>query len=225
MPWTKTNYPDSMKKLPVAIRNKAIQIANGMLKEKKKMSEGAIIATSIKNAKDFYSKNEKKSNGVSKKASVAKKKIKPVAKDKSKKVSAKKVKTVAKSKAKKTAVTKTKNTAAAKVKNAATKKPRRVSSNKAKSNVGKKTEEPIQETANNPLTDAALHESIPHGEDLHFIPEHGVMHPVTPLEAHQAEKVLHNKEEVAIQQENQKVKAALADRKNFKRFNRQTGRR
>lgn len=31
MPWTKTNYPVSMKNLSVKVRTKAIQIANAML--------------------------------------------------------------------------------------------------------------------------------------------------------------------------------------------------
>ena len=225
MPWTKTNYPDSMKKLPLAVRNKAIQIANAMLKEKKKMSEGILIATSIKHAKDFLSKGEKKTNVAAKKTTVAKKKAKPVVKAKTKKVSAKKVKAATKSKSKKVVATKAKSTANSKAKITATKKAKSVSTNKAKPVVEKKQIEHVHETGNSPITDAALHETITHGENLHFIPEPGGMHPVTPLESHQAERVLHHKEEVALHQENQKVNAALATRKNFKRFNRQTGRR
>jgi uncharacterized protein YdaT len=34
MPWTKTDYPNSMKNLPTAVRNKAIEIANALLEEK-----------------------------------------------------------------------------------------------------------------------------------------------------------------------------------------------
>jgi uncharacterized protein YdaT len=33
MPWTKTNYPDSMKNLSEKVRNKAIEIANALLDE------------------------------------------------------------------------------------------------------------------------------------------------------------------------------------------------
>ena len=224
MPWTKTNYPASMKKLPAALRTKAIQIANAMLKEKKKMNEGTLIATSIKHAKDFLLKSEKKTSVAAKKTSGAKKKAKPVATAKTKKVAAKKVKTVAKSKTKKAAATKTSKPAESKTKIAA-KKVRTAPSKKVKPVVGKEQIEHAHESGNSPITDAALHETVTHGENLHFIPEPGGMHPVTPLESHQAERILHHREEVALHQENQKVNAALATRKNFKRFNRQTGRR
>ena len=58
MPWTKTNYPVSMKNLPVKVRTKAIEIANAMLKEHPKMDEGEIIATATKNAKGVTDKKE-----------------------------------------------------------------------------------------------------------------------------------------------------------------------
>ena len=50
MPWTKTNYPASMTNLPEAVRDKAIGIANALLKEKN-MDEGIAIATVISRAK------------------------------------------------------------------------------------------------------------------------------------------------------------------------------
>src|SRR5258706_13925504 len=52
MPWTKINYPVSMKHLPKAVREKAIDIANALLKENK-MNEGIIISTAISRAKDW----------------------------------------------------------------------------------------------------------------------------------------------------------------------------
>ena len=52
MPWTKKDYPDSMKNLPEAVRNKAIEIANVLLEEKN-MEEGIAIATAISRAKDW----------------------------------------------------------------------------------------------------------------------------------------------------------------------------
>jgi uncharacterized protein YdaT len=52
MPWTKTDYPNSMKNLPVAVRNKAIEIANALLEERH-MDEGISIATAISRAKDW----------------------------------------------------------------------------------------------------------------------------------------------------------------------------
>jgi len=55
MPWTKYNYPVSMKNLPELVRNKAIEIANAMLWESK-MEEGLIIATAISRAKKWAKK-------------------------------------------------------------------------------------------------------------------------------------------------------------------------
>jgi uncharacterized protein YdaT len=52
MPWTRNNYPVSMKNLPAAVRNKAIEIANALLDEKH-MDEGIVIATAISRAKDW----------------------------------------------------------------------------------------------------------------------------------------------------------------------------
>ncbi len=66
MPWTKTNYPSLMKNLQVGIRTKAIEIANAMLKQNKKMNEGILIATSIKSAKKLAVKNARKTTPVKK---------------------------------------------------------------------------------------------------------------------------------------------------------------
>ena len=59
MPWTKKNYPDSMKNLPVVVRNKAIEIGNALLEEKK-LREGIAIATAISRAKDWAAVRGKK---------------------------------------------------------------------------------------------------------------------------------------------------------------------
>ncbi|HEX2919721.1 MAG TPA: DUF2188 domain-containing protein [Bacteroidales bacterium] len=62
MPWTKSNYPDSMKNLPAKVRNKAIDIANALLDEKD-MNEGIAIATAISRAKDWAAnRGEKTAN-------------------------------------------------------------------------------------------------------------------------------------------------------------------
>jgi uncharacterized protein YdaT len=53
MPWTKTDYPNSMKNLPKEVRDKAIEIANALLAEKSGMDEGIMIATAISRAKDW----------------------------------------------------------------------------------------------------------------------------------------------------------------------------
>jgi uncharacterized protein YdaT len=52
MPWNKENYPPSMKNLPKAVRDKAVEIANALLEEKN-MDEGIVIATAISRAKDW----------------------------------------------------------------------------------------------------------------------------------------------------------------------------
>lgn len=59
MPWTKNDYPDSMKNLPAHVRNKAIDIANAIL-EDKEMEEGIAIATGISRAKDWAANRGKK---------------------------------------------------------------------------------------------------------------------------------------------------------------------
>ena len=74
MPWTKSDYPDSLKNLPAEVRNKAIDIANALLKETK-MDDGIAIATAISRAKDWSANRGKpteKKNVNSKKTDVKK---------------------------------------------------------------------------------------------------------------------------------------------------------
>lgn len=59
MPWTKSDFPNSMKNLPGEVRNKAIEIANALL-EGKNMEEGIVIATAISRAKDWAANRGKK---------------------------------------------------------------------------------------------------------------------------------------------------------------------
>ena len=59
MPWTRSNYPASMKNLPAQVRYKAIEIANALLDEKN-MREGIVIATAISRAKDWDANRGKK---------------------------------------------------------------------------------------------------------------------------------------------------------------------
>ncbi len=56
MPWTKDNYPDSMKNLDPKVRDKAIDIANALLKEKD-MDEGRAIAIAMSQAKKQMKNN------------------------------------------------------------------------------------------------------------------------------------------------------------------------
>lgn len=60
MPWTKRNYPDSMKGLSKTVRDKAIEIANTLIEERN-MSEGIAIATAISRAKDWAKNHGKRS--------------------------------------------------------------------------------------------------------------------------------------------------------------------
>jgi len=69
MPWTKRDYPVSMKNLPGEVRNKAIEIANALLEEKN-MDERIAIATAASRAKDWAANHGKRSKapaGASKK--------------------------------------------------------------------------------------------------------------------------------------------------------------
>ncbi len=52
MPWTKKDYPPSMKNLPAAVRNKAVEIANALIADTD-MEEGIAIATATSRAKDW----------------------------------------------------------------------------------------------------------------------------------------------------------------------------
>ena len=61
MPWTKKDYPVAMKNLPAAVREKAIEIANALLEEKR-MDEGISIATAISRAKDWAANRGKRTS-------------------------------------------------------------------------------------------------------------------------------------------------------------------
>lgn len=61
MAWTYSDYPDSMKNLPEEVRQKAIEIANVLLKEQH-MNEGVVIATAISRAKSWTA-GRHKANG------------------------------------------------------------------------------------------------------------------------------------------------------------------
>ncbi|GIN19847.1 MAG TPA: DUF2188 domain-containing protein [Bacillus bacterium] len=51
MPWSKNDYPESMKNLPDDIRDKAIEIANALLEED--YSEGRAISIGIAQARKY----------------------------------------------------------------------------------------------------------------------------------------------------------------------------
>lgn len=51
MPWSRNDYPDSMKNLPEDVRSKAIEIGNALLEED--YEEGRAISIAIAKARDF----------------------------------------------------------------------------------------------------------------------------------------------------------------------------
>ena len=59
MSWTRSDYPAEMKYLPLKLRNKAITIANSLLKETR-MQERAVIRAAISRARKLSGKRELK---------------------------------------------------------------------------------------------------------------------------------------------------------------------
>jgi uncharacterized protein YdaT len=57
MPWEKGEYPPSYKNQPIMLRNKAVEIANALLKEG--TEEGIAIATGLKRARLFFEAKRK----------------------------------------------------------------------------------------------------------------------------------------------------------------------
>lgn len=58
MPWFHGDYPPSYKNQPVKLREKAVEIANALLKEG--AEEGVAIATGLKRAREFFQDQENK---------------------------------------------------------------------------------------------------------------------------------------------------------------------
>jgi hypothetical protein len=94
-----------------------------------------------------------------------------------------------------------------------------------KSRIKKENKKPVNEKIPDSIIESSRTEPITHGEGLHFIPLQGQAHPVSPIEAHQAERIFHHREETTLHQENRKVKEAMASRKNAKRYYRILGKR
>ena len=53
VPWTKEDYPDSLKNLKPTVRNKAIAIMNALQREEN-YNEQRIIAIATKKAEEWY---------------------------------------------------------------------------------------------------------------------------------------------------------------------------
>lgn len=58
MPWYNGDYPPSYKNQPKALREKAVEIANGLLQDG--TEEGIAIATGLKRAREYF--KDKKSH-------------------------------------------------------------------------------------------------------------------------------------------------------------------
>lgn len=58
MPWYNGDYPPSYKNQPVKLREKAVEIANEVLKDG--ADEGVAIATGLKRARQFFADQNKK---------------------------------------------------------------------------------------------------------------------------------------------------------------------
>ncbi|MCW4467656.1 hypothetical protein OGH69_01630 [Flavobacterium sp. MFBS3-15] len=56
MPWYNGDYPPSYKNQPEDIREKAVEIANALLKEG--IEEGEAIATGLKRARQFFEEKQ-----------------------------------------------------------------------------------------------------------------------------------------------------------------------
>lgn len=61
MPWYNGDYPPSYKNQPVALREKAVEIANALLKDG--TDEGIAIATGLKLAREFFDGRKNKNPG------------------------------------------------------------------------------------------------------------------------------------------------------------------
>jgi uncharacterized protein YdaT len=60
MPWYNGNYPPSYKNQPKKLREKAVEIANGVLKTTG--NEGEAIATGLKQARAHFAKEKEKNS-------------------------------------------------------------------------------------------------------------------------------------------------------------------
>ena len=56
MPWYNGDYPPSYKNQPKELRDKAVEIANEMLKEG--VDEGIAIATGLKRAREYFNSED-----------------------------------------------------------------------------------------------------------------------------------------------------------------------
>ena len=215
-----------MKKLPVAVRNQAIAIANAMLRKSKKMKEGILIATSIKEAKKLATKATRKKASTKKTKVTAKKKT--PAKSKAKRTTVKKVARPAKrkisSRSKKvTTASKRKVTGKVGAKVTARRPGRKATAVQAVRPKRKRIVRSVKKGIKVPVATSSATEVTHQERGLKPVPGKGGMHPIWETTA--IEQGIQHKDEVAFRQENMKVKDALASRKNLKRTYRMYGQR
>lgn len=63
MPWYNGDYPPSYKNQPKKLREKAVEIANKVLKDG--ADEGVAIATGLKRAREYFKNKKTDKNGAS----------------------------------------------------------------------------------------------------------------------------------------------------------------
>jgi len=63
MPWYNGDYPPSYKNQPKKLREKAVEIANEVLKDG--ADEGVAIATGLKRAREYFKNKKTNKNGAS----------------------------------------------------------------------------------------------------------------------------------------------------------------
>ncbi len=238
---SKNNYPNFYL-APLQVLSSLIEIGNTFLKGNKKMTEEIFTAGLKKHAKSIEIRNDKMKsptkgnpNTIVEKNVISKKnleknigkKVDTLAINKSSIVVKKKAIIPLANKAKSIVKKKIVSPTANKAKSIKKKKIGSSAKNSTKSLTEKKLKTPIKKKTKSIVKE--IKKEFPkvkiHGEDLHFIHGKGENHPRTTLEVHKAENVFHHQEEVALHQENKKVKDAMPSRKTFKGFNRSQGQR
>ena len=175
---------------------------------------------------------KKTKNSARKKAKAPAAKTKKTIKSKAKKSIKKATKSSARTKAKSSAAKKTKASTRKKTKTPVKSKAKSPARAKVKRVVGKKPQNQVIANAENVAATQPTNlfeqplvpQIISHGENQHFIPVHSKDAPPPVHDSKKEEKIFHNREEVAMHQENQKMKANMASRMGRKRIFRILGR-
>jgi len=127
-------------------------------------------------------------------------------------------------KAPKSAVTKVK-TAAKKEAKKPEAKVKTITQNAPKAAVKVKTKTRAARKAKTAVKQRIVPQIVIHGKDQHFIPDHSKKGLEIIHDGKKEEQLFHGKEEVALHQENQKVKAGMLTKSNIKRIFNSQGRR